>query len=75
MEVRLIAKKDGTERNNYISIETHNNIRTVYSESSCVKLTRFEIEEWLELIATPSVDGHVVYYINSQVFSFKKTSI
>ena len=37
-------------------IETHNNIRTVHSDSSGVKLTRFEIEGWLELIGTPSVD-------------------
>ena len=37
-------------------IETHNNICTVPSESSGVKLTRFEIEGWLELIGTPSVD-------------------
>ena len=32
--------------------ETYNNIRTVHSESSGVKLTRFEIE----LIGMPSVD-------------------
>ena len=39
-----------------LAIETHNNIRTVHSESSVVKLTRFEIEGWLELIGTPSVN-------------------
>ena len=38
-------------------IETHNNIRsTVPSESSGVKLTRFEIEGWLELIRMPAVN-------------------
>ena len=37
-------------------IETHYNILTVHSVSSSVKLTRFEIEGWLELIRTPSVD-------------------
>jgi hypothetical protein len=38
------------------AIETYNNILTVQSESSVVKLTRFQIEGWLELIGTPSVD-------------------
>ena len=38
------------------AIETHNNIRTVQSESYSVKLTRFEIEGWMELIVTPSVN-------------------
>ena len=38
------------------NIETHNNIHTVHSESSGVKLTRFGIERWLELIETPSVN-------------------
>ena len=35
-----------------------NDIRTLHSESSGfkVKLTRFKIEGWLELIGTPSVD-------------------
>ena len=37
-------------------IETNNKIRPVQSESSGVKLTRFQIEGWLELIGTPSVD-------------------
>ena len=37
-------------------IETHNNIHTVHSESSGVKVTRFKIEGWLELIGMPSVD-------------------
>ena len=37
-------------------VETNNNIRTVQSESSDVKLTRFQIEGWLELIGTSSVD-------------------
>ena len=32
------------------AIETYNNIHTVHSESSGVKLTRLEIEGWLELI-------------------------
>ena len=36
-------------------IET-TNIRSVQGESSGVKLTKFQIEEWLELIRTPSVD-------------------
>ena len=37
-------------------IETHYNICTVKSESSGAKLTRFEIEGWLVLIRTPSVN-------------------
>ena len=37
-------------------IENHNTIRTVQSESSGVKLTRFEIEGWLELIGISSVN-------------------
>ena len=40
----------------YIAIKTHNNIHTVHSESSGVKLTRFKIEGWLELMGMPSVD-------------------
>ena len=36
------------------SIETNNNIHTVQGESSGVKLTRFQIEGWIELM--PSVD-------------------
>ena len=34
----------------------NNNIRTVQGESSGVKLTRFQIEGWFELIGTLSVD-------------------
>ena len=37
------------------AIETYNNIHTVQSESSGVKLTRFQREGWLELIGMPSV--------------------
>ena len=41
------------------NIETHKNIRTVHSESSSIKLTRFEMEGWLEhleLIGMSSAD-------------------
>ena len=40
----------------FLYIEMNNNIHTVQSESSGVKMTRFQIEGWLKLIGTPSVD-------------------
>ena len=40
----------------FLYIEMNNNIHTVQSESSGIKMTRFQIEGWLELIGTPSVD-------------------
>ena len=45
---------------------------------SGVKLTRFEIEGWLELIGSPSVctdlivPGHVVYYLNGSFMGTKQ---
>ena len=52
-----LAKVSWLQRNGpLMGIETNNNIRTVQGESFGVKLTRFQIEEWLELIETPSVD-------------------
>ena len=49
-------------------IEMNNNIRTVQGESSGVKLTKFQIEGWLELIGMPFcinqiVPGYVVYHL------------
>ena len=58
-ENKIKELKQGTFQVSYTgiyTIEMNKNIRTVRSESSCVKLTRFEIEGWLELIGTPSVD-------------------
>ena len=50
------SKDDNPAWLNDVAIETHNNIRTLLSESSGGKLTRFKIEGWLELIGTPSVN-------------------
>ena len=58
-ENKIKELKQGTFQVSYTgiyTIEMNKNIRTVRSESSGVKLTRFEIEGWLELIGTPSVD-------------------
>ena len=58
-ENKIKELKQGTFQVSYTgiyTIEMNKNIRTVRSESSCVKLTRFEIEGWLELIGTPSAN-------------------
>ena len=58
-ENKIKELKQGTFQVSYTgiyTIEMNKNIRTVRSESSGVKLTRFEIEGWLELIGTPSVN-------------------
>ena len=75
-ENKIKELKQGTFQVSYTgiyTIEMNKNIRTVRSESSGVKLTRFEIEGWLELIGTPSVgiDRNVldffVYYLNCEI--------
>ena len=58
-ENKIKELKQGTFQVSYTgiyTIEMNKNIRTVRSESSGVKLTRFKIEGWLELIRTPSVN-------------------
>ena len=58
-ENKIKELKQGTFQVSYTgiyTIEMNKNIRTVRSESSGVKLTRFEIEGWLELMGTPSID-------------------
>ena len=65
-EIRAQTKNQNSQKHNSrhaqfcsrsaFIFETHNNIRTVQSEFSGVKLTRFKIEGWLELIGTLSVN-------------------
>ena len=65
-EIRAQTKNQNSQKHNSrhaqfcsrsaFIFETHNNIRTLQSEFSGVKLTRFKIEGWLELIGTPSVN-------------------
>ena len=56
----VFLKKSSTYK---MIIETNNNIRTVKEESSGVKLTRFQIEGWLELIRMLS---HTAYSWNNK---------